>query len=858
MRLSPIGKRWHQRQIEDFGKMRKSYQRYEDFLEKVLKLACKKYAPQAIVDSRTKTLPSFAEKAIRKLPKSDAVHDLTTLTKWKKFFDPVNEFTDLCGARVITKTQYEVERVCEFILKNFTIDEVNSEDKRSELKHDQFGYISVHYIVQMQDRKEILGIPVPSGIGQLKAEVQVRTLLQHAWADVSHDSLYKHQFKVPEKWHRDMARLAARLEAADREFTQFVESLDTFAADCMAYLSNDQIADEISILDTILENEKDENQRMDLTLRKARIYKSTGNWKYALDELAPYAQSQSPAMIKELGNALCRLHRGSPSGRKYIQGQRLLEQALGMGANDAEALGLLAWSWEPIDSRKAEKYYAEAYGLRPTDPYYLASFLDFEIANGKHFSSMSLLEPAMRNAIRTCRAHADVNIELPRSLFVIGRFHLLLGEPDQGLSAYIEAVDLCLSLESSISEACITEELKSLSRLEHIQPSLEGSNWVKLLLISANTLKSKRKKALKEIQDLSSKKIHYKGPVVIVAGSCSAMEEHRLDPYRPLLTEALAGFEGEIISGGTISGVSGIVGGLTEPAEDGRQRYKTIGYLPQMIPAKEVMVDERYDTHIVTAGTGFTPLQPLQMWADLLASGVQPSQVKMVGIGGGKIAAMEYRLALALGAEVGILADSRRAADELLNDHRWRHHRNLVSLPADRMTVKALLLSPSSLLDPDSLEMAARSSHENAVKKERHKLKDPTMESWKKLDKKFRESSIQQKLYAEAILRYAGYGLRKKKKDKITPITFPPDKLELMAEMEHGRWNVERIRSGWTLGERDPDKKISPYLRPWTELKGLPKDPQKWDFQYVSNWPKDFKEAGLEIYDLNDSDGENK
>ena len=172
--------------------------------------------------------------------------------------------------------------------------------------------------------------------------------------------------------------------------------------------------------------------------------------------------------------------------------------------------------------------------------------------------------------------------------------------------------------------------------------------------------------------------------------------------------------------------------------------------------------------------------------------------------------------------------------------------------------MRALLLSPSSILDPESLEKAAKSSHQKAAEKERHKLKDPAVESWKKLDPKFKESSIQQKLYAEAILRYGGYGLRKKDKEKIESIKFPEDKRKLMAEMEHGRWIVERIRAGWRLGERDPDKKISPYLRPWNELKGLPEDPQKWDLEYVKNWPEDFKEAGLEVYKLNDSLGEKK
>ena len=443
-----------------------------------------------------------------------------------------------------------------------------------------------------------------------------------------------------------------------------------------------------------------------------------------------------------------------------------------MEPNDAEALGYLAWSWEPIDSRKAEKYYAEACGLRPTNPYYLASFLEFEMANVKHSSGLSLLEPAMRAAIRTCRAHADVSIELPRSLFVIGRFHLLLGEPEEGLSAYIEAVDICLSPESGVPETAIDEELHSLKRLEQIQPSLKGVEWVKRLLASANYLKSRGPSASKEIKEFSTENILYNGPVVIVAGSCSALEEHRLDPYRRLLEGALAGFEGEIISGGTSSGVSGIVAGLSELDEKERRGFTTIGYLPRLIPAKDATVDKRYHKHIETPGSGFTPLEPLQMWVDLLASGVQPSRVKMVGIGGGKIAAMEYRLALALGAEVGALADSQMAVEALLNDERWRNHRNLVSLIADRMTVRAFLLSPSSILDSKSLERAAISSHNKAVKKERHKRADPTTVSWKELDKKFQESSIQQKLYAEAILRYGGYGLRKKTKIRSTPSNF--------------------------------------------------------------------------------------
>ena len=857
MSMNDLGKQWHRQQIRQFGKMHPSYEKYAIFLNKVLARACKKYAPQAIVQTRAKTLSSSAKKAIRKLPKSEAIDGFTSVRQWKEFFDPVNEFTDLCGARVVTQTQYEVDRICQFIRDNFVIDEDNSEDKRAELRHDQFGYLSVHYIVQVKDRQAILDVPAPAAISQLKAEIQVRTLLQHAWADVSHDSLYKHQFEVPKKWHRDMARLAAVLEAADKEFTQFVESLDAFAGNHTAYLSNEQIEEEFSQLDTILENEKDQNQRQNLTLRKAQIQKAIGKWEEMVTLLTPYANSANPLVLRELGNALCRGHRGSPSPRgKYGQGQRFLKEALKLDGNDAETWACLAWSWEPVDSQRAKECYSKAYGLKPTNPYYLASFLEFEIANQRDFSGESLLKPVLRAAIKTCRTHAEVSIELPWSLFTIGRFHMLLGEPYQSLSAYIEAVDVCLSPESGIAEEAIDEELKSLNRLDHIKNSLEGFEWIRRLLLVAKSVKSRSKRLHKEVKELASKGVAYKGPVVIVAGSCSAGEEERLHHYRQLLSEALAEFQGEVISGGTTSGVSGIVGGLSELLEEkDRSGFKTVGYLPNLLP-RGAKTDDRYDLILGTGGSGFSPLEPLQMWLDLLASGVQPSRVKLVGIGGGKIAAIEYRLALSLGAEVGVLAESLRAAKELLNDDRWREHKNLVSLIPDKMTIRALILSPSSVLDRASLERAAESSHNNAIKKPRHEVTDPSMEPWDKLDKKFKESSIQQKLYAEAILRYGGYGVRKKPKSQIKLIKLPKDRLKLMAEMEHGRFNVERIRAGWKLGEkRDHFKKISPYLRPWIELSD---DVQAWDLDYVAGWPKDLKEAGLEVYDLKDEPKEEK
>jgi len=73
-----------------------------------------------------------------------------------------------------------------------------------------------------------------------------------------------------------------------------------------------------------------------------------------------------------------------------------------------------------------------------------------------------------------------------------------------------------------------------------------------------------------------------------------------------------------------------------------------------------------------------------------------------------------------------------------------------------------------------------------------------------------------------------------------------------MAEMEHGRWNVERLLDGWTFGEkRDHQKKKSPYLVPWPDL---PDDIKKYDRDAVKGIPGKLKKLNYEIIPLPTTD----
>jgi hypothetical protein len=75
--------------------------------------------------------------------------------------------------------------------------------------------------------------------------------------------------------------------------------------------------------------------------------------------------------------------------------------------------------------------------------------------------------------------------------------------------------------------------------------------------------------------------------------------------------------------------------------------------------------------------------------------------------------------------------------------------------------------------------------------------------------------------------------------------------METMAEIEHGRWNAERLAAGWRYGrERDHDRKISPYLVSWTDL---PPEIKQYDRDFITGLPAVLASAGLEVYRLTGS-----
>jgi len=127
-----------------------------------------------------------------------------------------NGIRDLAGVRIIAYFPSDVDKIVPLIEKEFNIDSRHSMDRRLSSDPAILGYASVHFVVEF--RPELFKRAEYALFAKMKCEIQVRTILQHAWAEIEHDIIYKSPREIPFRVRRRFACLAGLLEIADREF----------------------------------------------------------------------------------------------------------------------------------------------------------------------------------------------------------------------------------------------------------------------------------------------------------------------------------------------------------------------------------------------------------------------------------------------------------------------------------------------------------------------------------------------------------------------------------------------------------------------------------------------------------------
>jgi ppGpp synthetase/RelA/SpoT-type nucleotidyltranferase len=148
---------------------------------------------------RVKTLESLSEKLLH-------------LTRSTGEQNPM--IRDLLGLRVVVPFQEEVERVVELLRERFNIEKI--ERKSEKLSFREFAYDSVHVEIPLQG-----DLKLPECCEQV-VEVQVRTILQDAWAEVEHELIYKSHYRFPnnDSIRKKLAAVNASLSLADMIFQE--------------------------------------------------------------------------------------------------------------------------------------------------------------------------------------------------------------------------------------------------------------------------------------------------------------------------------------------------------------------------------------------------------------------------------------------------------------------------------------------------------------------------------------------------------------------------------------------------------------------------------------------------------------
>ena len=200
---------------EKWEKDKPVYEAWAKYLIKEIKntlVGCEKN-----IDSYFKIPPTY------RLKKTDSLVDKASR---KKYSNPYTEIEDKAGVRFVVLVIDEVKEVCDIIERrtDWCSDKCRDFEEERNNNPTIFIYQSVHYVIKPKKDIDInRNLVIPAGI---PCEVQVRTLLQHAHAELTHDEVYKsNELRKPEIL-RHIAKSMALIETTDDFFNTVVRQLN--------------------------------------------------------------------------------------------------------------------------------------------------------------------------------------------------------------------------------------------------------------------------------------------------------------------------------------------------------------------------------------------------------------------------------------------------------------------------------------------------------------------------------------------------------------------------------------------------------------------------------------------------------
>lgn len=153
----------------------------------------------------------------------------------KGYIDPYDEIEDKVACRFVVLLVEHIEEVTNVIKQKSCLwDFIECRHFSSERDKEPllFTYQSVHYVVKAKNNINYNGTDISAGT---PCEIQIRTLLQHAYAELTHDAVYKAKTLVQASVHRTVAKSMALIETTDDFFSTVNNSLNCGTVESLSF-----------------------------------------------------------------------------------------------------------------------------------------------------------------------------------------------------------------------------------------------------------------------------------------------------------------------------------------------------------------------------------------------------------------------------------------------------------------------------------------------------------------------------------------------------------------------------------------------------------------------------------------------
>ena len=160
-----------------------------------------------------------------RLKDNESLIDKAFYRPGKDYLNPYNDIEDKVGVRFVVLFLNDIDKICDIVTKTdeWDFDECKHFDADKAKDPLLFTYQSVHYILKPKNELSYNNVKIPSSVS---CELQIRTLLQHAHAELTHDSIYKSKRTVRPEVHRTVAKSMALIETTDNFFIEAVKQLN--------------------------------------------------------------------------------------------------------------------------------------------------------------------------------------------------------------------------------------------------------------------------------------------------------------------------------------------------------------------------------------------------------------------------------------------------------------------------------------------------------------------------------------------------------------------------------------------------------------------------------------------------------